>query len=271
LTCREPIRGSQESYAIDARAVLERPYRHLLAVPTLWWIILSGASVNFGAYAFNTFLPALMIRYHHVNVAKAGGASAIVLGVTGLAGLSLGGWVADKLHAVFPRGRLLWGAYSLLLASPLLWFGLARPSGDVTGAVTLLALGWLLYFMYFVTVYASIQDVVEPRLRATAMSVYFFFQYVLGAGFGTVVTGALSDYYAKQAMRAAGAEQMTEAMRASGLQASLALVIPLSTLITGVALWFASSRFVADAARASQGVPPKAGAPAKAGTSATVP
>jgi hypothetical protein len=42
-------------------------------------------------------------------------------------------------------------------------------------------------------------------------------------------------------------------MRASGLQASLVLVIPLTVLLTGVALWFAARRFVADAARASAG------------------
>ncbi|HEU4412115.1 MAG TPA: MFS transporter [Polyangiaceae bacterium] len=253
LTCREPVRGSQEAYRVDASAAPERPYRRVLAVPTIRWIILSGASVNFAAYALSTFLSALLVRYHHATVARAGGASAIVLGVTGLVGLSVGGWVADKAHGAFPRGRLLLGAGSLLLAAPLLWLGLGRPAGDVAGATAFLALGWLLYFMYFVTVYASVQDVVEPRLRATAMSVYFFFQYVLGAGFGTVVTGALSDYYARRAMRAAGAEQLTEAMRASGLQAALGLVIPLAALVTGLTLWLAARRFVADAARASEG------------------
>ncbi|MCU0684571.1 MAG: MFS transporter [Polyangiaceae bacterium] len=253
LTCREPARGSQEAYAVDAEAPPERPYRSLLVIPTFWWIILSGASVNFAAYALSTFLPALMVRYHQASVAKAGGSAAIVLGVTGLLGLSFGGWVADKVHGAFPRGRLLLGSYSLLLAAPLLWLGLGRPSGDVVGATVFLSFGWLLYFMYFVTVYASVQDVVGPRLRATAMSVYFFFQYVLGAGFGTLVTGALSDYYAKRAMREAGAEHLTEAMRASGLQASLVLVVPLTVLLTGVALWFAARRFVADAARASAG------------------
>ncbi|HEU4538897.1 MAG TPA: MFS transporter [Polyangiaceae bacterium] len=267
LACREPARGSQEAYDVDPRGPPERPYRQVLAVPTLWWIILSGASVNFAAYALSTFLPALLVRYHHASVARAGGASAIVLGVSGLVGLSFGGWVADRLHGAFPRGRLLLGAYSLLLAAPLLWLGLGRPAGDVAGATALLAFGWLLYFMYFVTVYASVQDVVGPRLRATAMSVYFFFQYVLGAGFGTVVTGALSDHFAKRAMRAAGADQLTEAMRATGLQESLVLVIPLAILLTGVALWFAAGRFVADAARASAGAraggepSPAAGAP----------
>jgi MFS family permease len=97
--------------------------------------------------------------------------------------------------------------------------------------------------------------VVEPRLRATAMAVYFFFQYVLGAGFGTVVTGALSDFYGRQAMNAAGAAQMSDSFRAIGLQASMSVVIPLAILITGVALWFAARRFVDDAARVSGAAP----------------
>jgi MFS family permease len=224
-----------------------------MAIPTLWWIILSGAAVNFAAYAIGNFLPALMIRYHHVNVAQAGLVAAVVLGVTGLLGLTVGGWLADKIHSIFPRGRLMLGAICLLVAAPLLFMGLTRPAGDVFNTTVLLSLGWLLYFMYFVTVYASVQDVVEPRLRATAMAVYFFFQYVLGAGFGTVVTGALSDFYGKQAMAAAGATEMTGAFRAIGLQSSMSLVIPVAIAITGVALWFAARRFVGDAARVSGG------------------
>jgi predicted MFS family arabinose efflux permease len=247
---REPVRGSQESYKVDS-APIDRPYRRVMAIPTLWWIIVSGAAVNFAAYAMGSFLPSLMIRYHHVGVAQAGAVAAIVLGLTGLLGLTVGGWVADKIHSIFPRGRLMLGAVCLLLAAPLLFMGLTTAAGDVVGTTVLLSLGWLLYFMYFVTVYASVQDVVEPRLRATAMAVYFFFQYVLGAGFGTVVTGALSDFYGKQAMNAAGAAQMTDAFRAIGLQSSMSIVVPAAILITGIALWFAARRFVGDAARVS--------------------
>jgi len=252
LLLPEPVRGSQESYKIDAAVAVDRPYRRVMAIPTLWWIILSGAAVNFAAYAIGTFLPSLMIRYHHVNVAQAGAVAAIVLGLTGLIGLTAGGWVADKMHQAFPRGRLMLGAVCLLVSAPLLWFGLSRPPGDVVGVTVLLALGWLLYFMYFVTVYPSVQDVVEPRLRATAMAVYFFFQYILGAGFGTVITGALSDWYAKQAMQAAGAPQVTDAFRAIGLHSSMSLLVPLAILVTGVALWLAARTFVADTAKVSR-------------------
>jgi hypothetical protein len=92
-----------------------------------------------------------------------------------------------------------------------------------------------------------LQDVVEPRLRATAMAVYFFFQYVLGAGFGTIVTGALSDMYAKQAMTSAGTTQMTDAFRAIGLQSAMTLVVPLAIALTCISLFFAARSFIADA------------------------
>jgi predicted MFS family arabinose efflux permease len=252
LLLREPIRGSQETYKVDLSTAIADPYRRVLAIPTLWWIILSGAAVNFAAYALGTFLPALMIRYHHVNVAQAGIVAAIVLGVTGLVGLTAGGWLADRVHGSFPRGRLRLGAVCLLVSAPLLWLGLTRPPGEVASVTALLAVGWLLYFMYFVTVYASVQDVVEPRLRATAMAIFFFFQYILGAGFGTVVTGALSDVYAKQAMQAAGAAEMGDVFRAVGLQASLSILVPSTILITGIAMWFAARTFVADSARVSR-------------------
>lgn len=245
----EPVRGGQERVAIDTAEPLDRPFRRILAIPTVWWIIVSGAAVNFAAYALGTFLPALLVRLHGLDLAQAGGISSLVLGATGLVGLTAGGVLADRLHQAFPRGRLLAGAVALLLAAPLLWLGLSQPPGAVTALTALLSLGWLLYFVYFVTVYPALQDVIAPRLRATAMAVYFFFQYVLGGALGTLVTGALSDHYARAAMRAAGLDTPSAAHIASGLQDSLALAVPLAILVTGVSLLMASRSFLADARR----------------------
>lgn len=247
----EPLRGSQESYTVDTTTPIDKPYRRVLSIPTLWWIIVSGASVNFASYAMATFLPSFMVRYHQINVAQAGIVAAIVLGVMGLVGLTAGGWIADKVHQRRPSGRLMLGAVCLLVATPLLWLGFTRAPGAVTRVTMLLASGWLMFFMYFVTVYPSVHDVVEPRLRATAMAVYFFFQYILGAGFGTVITGALSDMLAKRAMLAAGATEVTDVFRAVGLQSALSMAVPAAILVTGVALWLAARAFTADAERVS--------------------
>ena len=141
------------------------------------------------------------------------------------------------------------GAIALLLAAPLLWLGLSQPAGAVTLLTVLLCAGWLLYFFYYVTVYPALQDVIGPRLRATAMAVYFFFQYVLGGALGTLITGGLSDHFAEAAMLAANASELTPAFKAAGLQTSLALCVPATILLTGLALLLASRTFVADAAR----------------------
>ena len=249
LFAAEPVRGGQETYAVDTSVPINRPMRRILAIPTVWWIIASGATVNFAAYAMTTFLPTMLIRYHALSVGKAGLIAAIVLGATGIVGLLVGGWLADYLHKKFVRGRLMMASISMLAAAPLLYFGLDQPIGQVGAVTILLSLGWLLYFSYYASVYSALQDVVEPRLRATAMAVYFFFQYVLGAGFGTIVTGALSDMYAKQAMVAANADQMTEAFRAVGLQSAMTLVVPLAIALTGVSLFFAARSFIADAGK----------------------
>lgn len=243
----EPARGQQETRA--ARMEGGNPFLKILSIQTFWWIIISGAAINFAAYALNTFLPALLVRVHGLNLAQAGGISSLVLGATGLIGLTLGGVLADKLHQAFPRGRLLFGAAALLIAAPLLWLGLSQPKGAVTLLTVLLCSGWLLYFLYFVTVYPAIQDVVDARLRATAMAVYFFFQYVLGGAVGSLVVGALSDHYARAAMLAAGASETSPAFIAQGLQQSLSLGVPAAIAVTGFVLLLAAKSFVKDASR----------------------
>lgn len=244
---KDPQRGAQDP---ALNAAVDRPFRRLLGIPTLWWVIVSGAAINFAAYALATFLPSLLIRYHGLNLAQAGAVAAIVMGVTGLLGLTAGGWVADLVHQRWQRGRLMFGACAMLAAAPLLWFGLAQPAGAVTALTWLLSGAWLLYFIYYVTVYAALQDVVQPRLRATAMAVYFCFQYILGAGFGSTITGALSDHYAEAERLAFGAAEMAPAFRALGLKDAMVVLLPAALLITGIALLGAAWTFVRDRQRA---------------------
>lgn len=246
---RDPVRGAKEAVAVDADQVIDRPYRRVMAIPTLWWIIFSGATINFAAYSLGNFLPALLARFHGASITQAGISAAIALGATGLVGLVAGGWIADGLHTRFRRGRLIYGALAMLLSAPLLWIGLTRPAGDITGVTVFVGLGWMLYFQYYVSVYASIQDVVRPQLRATAMSVYFFFQYILGAAFGTTITGYFSDRHAAGLLAAAGGTEMTDAFRAIGLQWSLANLVPLMMALTGLALCFAAWRSLRDGER----------------------
>src|SRR5260370_13743464 len=96
--------------------------------------------------------------------------------------------------------------------------------------------GCLLFFLYYSCVYATIPDIVPPSLRGTAMALYFFAMYLLGGSFGPVLTGKLSDYFARLAMAKAGASSLNEHFRALGLHSAM-YVIPLcSVLLAGVLL-----------------------------------
>ena len=106
----------------------------------------------------------------------------------------------------------------MLAAAPLVALALCETRGsDLRVFMLLYGSGWVLFFMYYVSVYTAVQDVVEPRLRATAMSVYFAAQYLIGSTLGTTLVGGLSDHFAKQEMAAAGAVAMTDTFKGLGL------------------------------------------------------
>ena len=64
----------------------------------------------------------------------------------------------------------------------------------------------------------------------------------MGGSLGPVATGALSDYCARQAMTAAGADAMTEAFKAAGLHTAMN-VIPVLCFVLALVL-FAAARTV---------------------------
>lgn len=243
LRIREPQRGAAEEHQVIGQQQEGSPYWRVLRIPTIWWIILSGALHNFNAYAVNAFLPAFLGRYHGMDLRQANTIAAIVLGAVGVVGLLGGGWAADRLRKTRANGRMLLATASLFVSTPLVYLALDRPRGDLVGFMLLMGFGWMLIYVYYATVYAAIQDVVEPSLRATAMALYFFAMYVLGGSFGTSILGMLSDHYARQAMAAGGGTAMTEAFRAEGLHNAF-YVVPLVSLILAFVL-YAGSRTVA--------------------------
>lgn len=241
---KEPRRGGTEAIKIEHQDHKGwEPYRRVLSIPTMWWIILSGALHNFNAYAVNSFMPLYLGRYHGLDVAKAGYVSAIVLGAVGIVGLLGGGLAADWVRKKSPNGRMLLSAWSLLISTPCIYLALNVPKGSLMSFMALMGVGWMMIYVYYVTVYPVVQDVVEPSLRGTAMALYFFAMYLLGGAFGAKILGNLSDYFAKQAMTEAGATAMAESFRASGLHSAF-YVAPIVSLILAAVL-FAGARTVA--------------------------
>jgi len=242
---REPARGAADNVKVDPQPV-SRPLRKILAITSFRWLVLAGLTFNFATYACTSFMVPMLQRYFGLPLERAAVATGIIVGVTGLVGLTFGGALADRIHQRWAKGRLLFAALSMLLAA--LFSGVALLAGRIEAGlfVVLFSVGWLFSYSFFTCALTAVQDVIEPRLRATAMALFFAALYLLGGGLGPIAVGLLSDHYAQVAMLAAGMNVMNETFKAQGLHGAM-LLIPAALLVTMFALLMASRFFVADA------------------------
>jgi MFS family permease len=273
LVMREPARGMIETHKVGIRRREGNPYLVVLGTPTMLWVIVSGALHNFNMYALGAFVAPFLVRFHHMSFFAAGWVAACVYGFTGIVGLTIGGALADRLYSTRVDGRLIVGTAAIVICVPLMYLGLGRGGGDVVGFALLMGLGVGVMFAYYSTVYSTIHDVIEPSLRGTAMALYFFAMYVLGASMGPVGTGLASDYFTFQKASAAGAVEplpflsimaaelrslvgeskgfnlkALEPFRAEGLHTAM-YIVPILASILAVVLFAASRTVKNDVAR----------------------
>jgi MFS family permease len=253
----EPARGMKETVAVGARTRAGSPWRILFSIPTLWWLIASGALHNFNMYALGSFLSPLLMRYHGAGLREAGMITMLVYGLSGIPGLLIGGALADRWAVKRRDGRLLIAAICTALAAPLMLLALMQPANSVALFVVFGSLACMVMYVYYASVYATLQDVVEPSLRGTAMALYFFAMYVLGASFGPLATGMASDYFTRKAAAAAGAAdaigKALEPFRGAGLHSAMFLV-PLLCLVLALVLFAATRTVGRDMDRLREGI-----------------
>src|SRR5881397_2121249 len=171
LVMREPKRGMVEAHAVGDRRRAGNPYLLVLSIPTMLWLIASGALHNFNMYALGSFVSPFLVRFHHMNFLDAGWVAACVYGFSGIVGLTGGGWLSDRLYAQRVNGRLMVGMMAIVICAPFMLIGLMRPRGDVVGFAVLMGIG----------------------------------SGVLVASLGPVGTGLASDYFTFRKASAAGA------------------------------------------------------------------
>jgi predicted MFS family arabinose efflux permease len=239
LFLHEPERGASETHQtrIQRTSMWE-----VLRIPTFWWIIASGALLNFNLYALGTFLPAFFARVHHLTLARSGYATGLVYLVGGLSGGLLAGHLGDAIVERRKDGRMLIAATAALVSVPLAALGVLQQRGAYWAAGLFFTLAYATLVMYYGPVYSAIQDIVAPRQRGTSMAIYFMAMYMCGASFGPLFTGKLSDWLAHRAAALAGSGTVAEAFKAVGLQQAM-LVVPVLSFALAIVL-YAGSRMI---------------------------
>ena len=217
LRLPEPARGAADPDVETRRRSTLESLTAILKVPTMWWIIASGALFNLNAYTMGAFLASYLIRFHGLNIGIANRYTAVIFGIGGTIGMLGGGWIGDVMVRRAVGARLFTGAAACLLAVPLFLFALHQPRGAPVLFTLAMSVAVGLGYVYYATTYATIQDVVDPQLRGMAMSTYFFVFYMFTA-IGLVGLGKLSDIRIAAAL-AAGASAADS--RALGLHDAL--------------------------------------------------
>ena len=180
------------------------------------------SSMSLVAYAFGAWAPPYFIRMYGISATEAG----LVLGgsyaVGGLIGITVGGVVADRMKSRTVNARVYVGLTAIAFTVPMA-FALLLTNELV----------WAYVFNFVVSVFAScwigaaastVNDLVMPRMRATA-SAFYILMATVGLALGPYMVGAVSD------VLTAGGMSGGEALRSSLMLSVLSLVIPLVLLL----------------------------------------
>lgn len=262
---KEPKRGGSESTAVGERIREGSPYRLILSMPTMRWLIISGAIHNFCLYALSSFMMPYLMRYHGLGLRDASLIAMAVNGIFTLPGLLLSGFLGDAANERRPNGGLMIVAVAVLLAIPAMYLAISAEPGNSGAFLMFMGLGFLLMYFYYSIVYSAIADVTEPALRGTAMSLYFMAMYVLGGALGPYVVGLISDHFTRKAASAAGITEMSaaalEPFRTAGLHSAM-YIIPVFCAALAAVMFFAARRMPDDLRRLREWVNEGSGPPA---------
>ena len=208
-------------------------HRLIWGTPMTILLAISFGSISFVTYAVSFWGPPYVLRTFYPDptgpAAFIGGMTAaeevaFIIGwgaaVSAAAGVILGGVVADLWRRHDPRGRIFVNMASVIIAAPLSWFIFTTDS--------LATFYWVFPFahmagaMWVGAAVATMQDLVLPRMRATAGATYILGTTMVGLALGPYFAGKVAD--------------VADSLRA-GIFA-LYLIVPLTLL----GLWLGSRR-----------------------------
>ena len=167
------------------RIPLRETIAYLVRRPTVWLLSIAFGAMVFVNVGFLTWTPAFLNERFNLSLAQAGFHSMIYHFVGAFVGVLAGSRLADRLAERRPAIRMEMNFLGLLLGAPFIyWLGHAT-----TAESSFLALGLFGLFrgFYDSNLFASLYDVVEPRLRASATGLMLAFAFVVGSSAPTIL------------------------------------------------------------------------------------
>lgn len=186
----EPPRGQHDPGASEDVPPISAVFARLFRLPSARNLVIGSALAAMLGFALNFFFASLMVRKFEVGLAEAGLYAGLIASLP--AGLSVvgSGWLGDRLGEKNPAAYALIPAVAMLVGGPLYAFAILRD--DLALLLGLVSIATFLNFGYLGITYATLQNLMHPRMRATASAILSGVYGVAGA-LGPSLIGWLSD------------------------------------------------------------------------------
>ena len=187
---REPRSGAPPVEPASRPSMLEVLWI-LARTPTFILIALGAGIASYSGTGFGVWVPTFLRRVHDMSAADVGLYFGVINSLSAAAGSLIGGWLTDVLGRRDPRWWVWMPAASVIASLPFL-----------LGVVLLPDTFWVLVFFvpagigggWAPAIYAAVQNLVRPDMRAVAASILILFTTLLGQGAGPQVVGVLNDW-----------------------------------------------------------------------------
>lgn len=188
-------------------------------------------AISFVTYGIGFWSPPFMQRFHGETISDAGLYLGLGSAIGGFIGIVLGGVIADHFRAKTVNARLYVGLAIPLLAVPFALGFLYTQS---------IVMAYIYSFLFSVISPAwigcaasTVNDLVMPRMRATASAFYLLMNTFVGLALGPFLIGQFSDLYNRSGVESADALQ-------------LAMTLGLGAFALSVAALLLACRYLAD-------------------------
>ncbi|MGH7028284.1 spinster family MFS transporter [Brevundimonas sp.] len=225
LTIKDPTRGG-----MDAPAVVEAPkaapvvqkappfgevIKTLAPKPSFWLLAFGAASSSVCGYGVAAWLPSFFMRSFDLTLSQTAWYYSAIVMVGGVAGIWLGGVMADRLGKASKAAYPLTPAIAFLISVPCFLLAMNSPwlvqVLSLEGvALTVPFYGWkvdmalALAFLIFLIptglnltwlgpITAAVQHLASPAMRTTASALFLLINNLLGIAVGIYYFGWMSD------------------------------------------------------------------------------
>lgn len=166
----------------------------LLREPSFTLLAFGAGFGSLAGYGMTFWLPSFAARTLRLPLLDIAQYGSIIALVGGVFGIWLSNWLGDRFGARNRAAYAMVPAVAAVLIVPL--YAAAILNRDLVLALPLFLLPTILSVAWLGPVLAAVQNIVSPSVRATASALFLLVNNLMGFVGGTLIFGALSDYFA---------------------------------------------------------------------------